>query len=68
VVITGCWDKFREVDCVSVRVRECSYRIEKCWMSTPSRVGLDEVIFGFDIGGSDMISEIAKTLVLRCKS
>jgi hypothetical protein len=34
-------------------------------MSTPSRVGLDGVIFDFDIGGSNMISEITLTLVLR---
>jgi hypothetical protein len=35
---------------------------------TFGRVGLDEVGFDFDIGGSDMISDIVKTLVLRCGS
>ena len=29
--------------------------LRKCLKSTPSRVGLDEVGFDFDIGGSDMM-------------
>jgi hypothetical protein len=32
--------------------------LRKCLKSTPSRVGLDEVVFDFEIDGSHMISEI----------
>jgi hypothetical protein len=51
----------------SGRVREYSYEIEKCWMTTPSRVGLNEDIFDFDIGGSNMIYEIVQTLVFEMR-
>jgi hypothetical protein len=36
-------------------------------MTTPSRVGLNEVIFDFDIGGSNMIYEIVQTLVFEMR-
>jgi hypothetical protein len=55
VLIIGCLVKFKGVDCGSGRVRECAYEIENCWMSTPSRVGLDEIGFDTDIGGSAMM-------------
>jgi hypothetical protein len=55
-VVRGCngqLGQFRVVICGSVKF---SYEKEKkCWLSSPSRVGLDEVGFDFDIGGSELI-------------
>jgi hypothetical protein len=42
--------------------------LRKCLKSTPSRVGLDEVEFDIDIVVSEMISEMAEPLIMRCGS